>query len=196
MARDSREVRGQEVVSTVMIPPPVTEPPPPPPPSSEPRQLVPAPHPLTALRGPARDALAQWVRERAVLVQCARGLAFSYGGTPRPPDSEPEQLALWTAMHAAYEVLGVINTGDLPGPQLPTPPPPGVVLVDPARTEGRLVVVDLPPGRFLLPRDLVDVADPHGRPGVGRVACVDLARKRLYLAVTWTTPRAPGGAPR
>lgn len=58
-------------------------------------------------------AMEQWQKERAVLVQCARALAFSCAGTRRPSASKPEKRALWDAMHAAYSVLGVIDTRDL-----------------------------------------------------------------------------------
>lgn len=61
-------------------------------------------------------ALAQWERERAALVQCARALAFGYAGSPRPPETEPEDRAMWDAMHAAYDALGVTDTRNLPGP--------------------------------------------------------------------------------
>ncbi|WP_155353130.1 hypothetical protein [Acrocarpospora macrocephala] len=57
---------------------------------------------------------AQWERERAALVKCARALAFTYGGSQRPAESDPEGRALWDAMHAAYDALGVNDTRDLP----------------------------------------------------------------------------------
>jgi len=62
------------------------------------------------------DAKAQWCRERAALVQCARALAFTYGGSPRPAGGEYEEQAMWDAMHAAYRALGVADTRDLPAP--------------------------------------------------------------------------------
>jgi hypothetical protein len=62
------------------------------------------------------DAMAQWGIERAALVRCARALAFTYGGAPPPAGGEPEEQALWEAMHAAYRALGVTDTRDLPAP--------------------------------------------------------------------------------
>ncbi|MEV4383852.1 hypothetical protein [Streptosporangium sp. NPDC049644] len=67
--------------------------------------LAPAPPPAAAL--------AQWERERAALIQCARALAFSYAGNPRPPETKPEDRAMWDAMHRAYDVLGVTDTRHL-----------------------------------------------------------------------------------
>lgn len=46
----------------------------------------------------------------AALIKCARALAFSFGGSERPAADEPEQQALWDAMHAAYSALGVTDT--------------------------------------------------------------------------------------
>lgn len=70
------------------------------------KTVLAAPHPATVL--------AQWERERTALVRCARALAFSYAGSPRPAESEPEARACWDAMYAAYDALGVIDTRDLP----------------------------------------------------------------------------------
>ena len=44
-------------------------------------------------------------RLRAALKACFRAIAFTYGGTPRPPASKPEKRALWDAMHVAGDVL-------------------------------------------------------------------------------------------
>lgn len=49
----------------------------------------------------------------AALIQCARALAFTYGGSPRPSDTEHEAQACWDAMVAAYAALGVTDTRDL-----------------------------------------------------------------------------------
>ncbi|MBC9005162.1 hypothetical protein [Micromonospora aurantiaca (nom. illeg.)] len=67
----------------------------------------------------------------------------------------------------------------MPAPKIP---------VDPARTSGQHLVTDLPTGPIPLPGDVLTVTDPHGRTGLARLACTDLARKRLYLAVTWPHP--------
>jgi hypothetical protein len=53
-------------------------------------------------------------RERAALIQCARALAFGYAGSPRPSETSPEDRAMWDAMHAAYDALGVTDTRNLP----------------------------------------------------------------------------------
>jgi hypothetical protein len=62
---------------------------------------------MSGQEGPQRDAVL------AALVQCARALAFTHGGSSRPPDSEPEAQACWDAMVAAYAALGVTDTRDL-----------------------------------------------------------------------------------
>lgn len=62
------------------------------------------------------DALSQWRGERDALVRCARALSFTYGGSKRPDPADLEGVAMWEAMHAAYEALGVTNTRQLPGP--------------------------------------------------------------------------------
>jgi hypothetical protein len=67
----------------------------------------------TTAAPPPTAALAQWERERAALIQCARALAFGYAGTLRPPETEPEDRAMWDAMHAAYNALGVTDTRNL-----------------------------------------------------------------------------------
>ncbi|MEU3455653.1 hypothetical protein ABZ671_18930 [Micromonospora sp. NPDC006766] len=65
------------------------------------------------------------------------------------------------------------------------------VPVDPARVDGQHLVAGLPRGAVPLPGDTLTVTDPDGRTGLARVACTDLARKRLYLAVTWPHPVHP-----
>lgn len=70
---------------------------------------------MTGTLHPA-DALNQWRGERDALVKCARALSFTYGGSKRPDPADPEGLALWEAMYAAYDALGVADTRQLPGP--------------------------------------------------------------------------------